>query len=303
MLKSICAVIVTYNRKELLLRNLNAVLMQEYPLDILIFDNCSTDGTKEYLTRNGIMDLESVHYHQADTNLGGAGGFSQGMKIAYEKGFDMIWLMDDDGYCYDSNTLKKLIARIPDGCDEYILNSTVICNDKRTLTFGFENIGTYEQLKKVSRDGVYDGYINPFNGTLITKECINKIGFPKGEFFIYGDEHEYMLRAKKNGILVRTVLDSLYFHPVNRKIQYHRVWRYDIPIKNEPVWKTFCDVRNSIYITRHYDNYKMLLIKIYIVIVSAMIKDNKKNVYLKYTLLGIWDGLRAKFDRPIMFDK
>ena len=47
----ICAVVVTYNRKELLLRNISSLLSQTYPLDILIYDNASTDGTYDFLVQ------------------------------------------------------------------------------------------------------------------------------------------------------------------------------------------------------------------------------------------------------------
>lgn len=299
----ICAVVVTFNRKELLLRNLNAVLSQTYPADILVFDNHSTDGTESYLRDNGILSLENLHYHYSDCNLGGAGGFCGGMKIAYDLGYDMVWLMDDDGYCLQQDTLQKLIDCVPDEPAPFILNSTVVCDEKNTLTFGFLDITTYEQLKEKADGDIYRGYINPFNSTLVSRRCIEAIGFPKGEFFLYGDEHEYMLRAKKNNIDVITVVNSLYYHPVNRKIEYKRIWKYDIPNKQEPVWKTFCDTRNNIYITRKYNGWKILLIRIFVSVAAAFLKKEKKLTYIKYTCLGIMDGFREKFDRPIMFDK
>lgn len=303
MKNRICVVVVTYNRKELLLRNIRATLSQTVPVDILIFDNHSTDGTQEFLNENRVLVLPNVHYFFNDVNIGGAGGFCEGAKIAYNMGFDLMWLMDDDGYCYNSNTLQSLIEAIPTEQNQFILNPTVICDDECTLTFGFLDVNTYAQLQSKATGNVYDGYINPFNGTLISRACIDNIGFPKGEFFIYGDEHEYMLRAKKNNVLVRTVVNSLYFHPVNRRIEYHRIWRYDIPLKEEPVWKTFCDVRNNIYITRYYGGWKMLLVKIFVSIFTVTKKKTRKLIYLKYTLLAILDGLCENFSRPIMFDK
>jgi rhamnopyranosyl-N-acetylglucosaminyl-diphospho-decaprenol beta-1,3/1,4-galactofuranosyltransferase len=299
----ICVLVVTYNRKDLLLRNLKATLSQTQSVDILIFDNHSNDGTEQFLNDNGILSLKNVHYHYNAVNSGGAGGFCEGMKKAYNMGFDLVWLMDDDGYCYNRETLQKLLEAIPEGREDFILNPAVICDDAKNLTFGFLDISTYDQLKETASGNVYDGYINPFDGTLISRTCMERIGFPKGEFFIYGDEHEYMLRAKKHNVLIRTVVDSLYYHPVNRKIESRRVWKYDIPLKDEPVWKTFCDTRNNIYITRHYSGWKMLLVKIFVSVSAAMLKKEKKSVYLKYTLLAIFDGLRENFSRPIMFNK
>ena len=48
------AVIVTYNRKELLEENIKALLDQSEKLNkIFIIDNNSTDGTKSYLEQKG----------------------------------------------------------------------------------------------------------------------------------------------------------------------------------------------------------------------------------------------------------
>ena len=297
----ICVVVVTYNRKDLLLRNLMATLSQSVGVDVLIYDNHSTDGTREYLRENGILDSENIHYFYSDKNLGGAGGFSNGMRMVYEKGYDYAWLMDDDGCCFNEYTLKNLLDVLPAKGNPCILNPAVVCNDNLDLTFGFYDISTYSQLLEGAAGGVYDGYINPFNGTLVSRECMDLIGFPKGEFFIYGDEHEYMLRALKNNVLVRTAVNSLYFHPVNRTIKHKNVWKFSVPIKDEPVWKTFCDTRNSIYISKHYESPKMLIIRVLTSLLAALHKTSRKTTYLRYVIIAISDGLRGKFDRPIMF--
>ena len=303
MNNKVCMIVVTYNRKSLLLRNLSAALAQNHPLDILVFDNHSSDGTFEYLYEKGVLPADNITYYRSDENLGGAGGFSAGLKKAYDMGYQYFWLMDDDGYCYDNNTLINLISRIPEETDTFIINSTVICNDCKKLTFGFLDIQTYEDLTSQSVNGVYDGYINPFNGTLISRGCIDRIGFPIGEFFLYGDEHEYMLRAQKNEVIVRTVVDSLYFHPVNRPITYRKIGRYTIPLKDEPVWKSFCDVRNSCYISKNYESRKMQIYRVLTYLITALNKPRKKGTYFYYTLLGIKDGLKGDLSRKPMFDK
>ena len=39
----------------------------------------------------------------------------------------------------------------------------------------------------------------PFNGVLVTRELVERIGLPREEFFIWGDDHEYRLRAERAG--------------------------------------------------------------------------------------------------------
>lgn len=121
---SVCGVVVTFNRKELLKDCLKALIEQTRPLDaILIVDNASTDNTPQILLEMGyiqqlppeknsepyktefmskIKNLENesikIIYIRMNENTGGAGGFHMGQKHAFELGYDWIWLMDDDGY-------------------------------------------------------------------------------------------------------------------------------------------------------------------------------------------------------------
>ena len=102
------AVIVTYNRKELLSQNIEMLLKQTMTVDsIIIVDNCSSDGTYEYLKNCG-WTTEPFLYLKTETNIGGAGGFYTGVKAAYEAGADWIVLMDDDGRMADEHTMEIL---------------------------------------------------------------------------------------------------------------------------------------------------------------------------------------------------
>ena len=103
-MSKICAIVVTYNRLELLKMTIERLLNQTRKLDeIIIINNASTDGTKEFL--DGMKDKVTVK--TLSKNLGGAGGFSEGIKFAYEKGHDYFWIMDDDTIA-ESNSLQVL---------------------------------------------------------------------------------------------------------------------------------------------------------------------------------------------------
>ena len=89
----IAAVIVTYNRKDKLLRCLEAVRGQKGAVqpDIIVVDNNSSDGT-EALVRNYIKEEPSgagkgrIIYRNLRHNSGGAGGFCYGIRKAAESG-------------------------------------------------------------------------------------------------------------------------------------------------------------------------------------------------------------------------
>ena len=56
----ICSVVVTYNRKELLIRNIKSIMSQSIKTDIIIYDNASTDGTYEFLEEKGILKNDNT---------------------------------------------------------------------------------------------------------------------------------------------------------------------------------------------------------------------------------------------------
>ena len=82
-MKDITAVVVTYNRKELLVRCIEHLRRQSVKLDsIIVVNNGSTDGTKEWLDNQA--DLAVIHQE----NVGGSGGFYRGIEHAYESGYE-----------------------------------------------------------------------------------------------------------------------------------------------------------------------------------------------------------------------
>ena len=84
--QNIAAVVVTYNRKELLEQCIKRILNQhDFFCDVLVVDNASTDGTAQWVQR--IQDSR-VHYRNTGANLGGAGGFHFGLQWAVKAGYD-----------------------------------------------------------------------------------------------------------------------------------------------------------------------------------------------------------------------
>lgn len=300
----ICAVIVTYNRKELLARNLNSLLLQDYPLDVLIYDNASTDGTENvvYEYKNKVSEGASIIYIKGEANIGGSGGFHYGEKEAVKRGYDYIWLMDDDGYCLRKDTLNMLVKNIKGKKD--IVNSYVTCNPENLEpTFGFVECNSREQIERKSTDGVYLGDGNPYNGTLVPRKCFEELGYTDKRFFIYGDEYEFILRTQRSGYVWKTVVDSLYYHPINRQLSSSiSIMGKSIVLKEQPVWKHYLEIRNDLYIKKMYFNKKFSIKTIFVVALTSILAKDKKLKRLYYGLLAVMDAYGDNFDRPIMFN-
>ena len=123
MSEKVAAVVVTYNRLELLKKVIDGLRNQTYKLDkIIVVNNASTDGTSQWLSSQG--DLEFIN----QDNLGSSGGQYSGSVFAYQNGYDWIWQMDDDvvadKYCLENlfkfaeENLVKAI-RIEDKLERY----------------------------------------------------------------------------------------------------------------------------------------------------------------------------------------
>ena len=76
----VVAIVVTYNRCELLRECIEHLKKSEYQADILIVDNASTDGTAQMVSE--YVNNMDVFYTNTGANIGGAGGFNYGIKRA-----------------------------------------------------------------------------------------------------------------------------------------------------------------------------------------------------------------------------
>ena len=249
MINNISTVIVTYNRKELLVKCIHAVLNQTLlPNRVYIVDNASTDGTKEILEKEGLLDKNvngvAIHYERLPNNSGGAGGFYAGMKLAHGDGADAVWMMDDDEDC-----LKNLIPYL----SEYDYISPLVIDLEDEKMMAFEGCSVPAFLKR-EKDGIVKGCANPFNGILYSKRLIDTVGYPKKEMFIWGDEINYDLRAKQKGFTPIMVVKAIHRHPLNRQ-RYVRYLGQHLMVVPEQDWKLFCYLRNKTYNAISFSGY------------------------------------------------
>ncbi len=129
----VCAAIPTCNRSSMLRRCLESVLGQtRVPDAIMVINNASADDTVAMLSER----FPQVACYTLPTNTGGAGAFHEAVKLGYERGFDWIWLMDDDGVP-DKRALENLLTasdQIPEG---RVFNSIVLEMDSERICFGY----------------------------------------------------------------------------------------------------------------------------------------------------------------------
>ena len=201
------AVVVTYNRRDLLVQCLGALQAQERAPDhVLVVDNASTDGTPD-LVREAFPWVE---LKVLPDNQGGAGGFHEGLKAAHAAGAEWIWLMDDDTIPRP-DTLKTLLeAREqvpPDAPDPLVLASKVVWEDGHIHPMnapGYER-NRVERLVAGCEHGLMPLRCATFVSLMVHRDAIDRHGLPLKHYFIWSDDIEYtarILRREDAGYLV-----------------------------------------------------------------------------------------------------
>lgn len=197
-MNKVAAIIVTYNRKRMLYKCIDSILNQKNAeCDIIIVDNSSTDGTRDYIS--DYLELDKIFYCNTEKNLGGAGGFHYGMRIALDMGYEYLWVMDDDTIPKEC-ALEELMRadKILEGKYGF-LSSAVLWKDGSYCKMNRQKIvrAAYKKVHLL-KESLIPIYQATFVSLLIKKEMIIKIGFPIKEFFIWGDDVEYTHRLSKD---------------------------------------------------------------------------------------------------------
>ena len=297
----LAAVIVTYNRKELLGNNIRMLLKQTLPFDrIFIVDNCSTDGTYDYLIQQGWMDEGPFVYVKTASNIGGAGGFYTGTKAAFEAGADWIVLMDDDGAAADERTFALLFQAAR---KLYAKNRKLFVNalvqQGELLSFKIDRMYSVEEALAAAREGIIEGAANPFNGTMLSRELVEAIGYPNPDFFIKGDEVNYKQRAFDAGAHVVTVVDARYIHP-RPDTQEKTVLGKKIPFFVEAPWKEYYAARNFTYMYKQKGQYKAIAFElIFVKLLSIVSMKCRKLVTVKMLFKGVCHGWKGKLGATV----
>lgn len=211
---TVFAVIVTYNRLELLKQCIEAVLNQTYKsLDVVIVDNASTDGTEEYI--KGLRNKRII-YINTGKNVGGAGGFHRGIKEAYLKGAKWVWIMDDD-VIPKEDALEKLMdaLKIVKPHKTSFLASCVYSPSGEAMNTPGVDLRSkngypfwYEYLDR----GLVKLNAATFVSILVNGDAVKKCGLPCSDFFIWGDDTEYTKRIYRNFGLAYLVGQSKVIH-------------------------------------------------------------------------------------------
>lgn len=239
------AVVVTFNRLELLRRTVGSLRQNKPITRIVVVNNGSTDGTAQWLDEQ--TDLCVVHQQ----NTGGSGGFYTGIDYAYKQGADWIWCMDDDVFPRP-DCLEQLLAEAHDAkvgilAPRRLMEGEIFCHDFQdyNLTNPFRSMYT-RRLRNEEVNAPVTVAGTAFEGPLIRREVVERIGLPNRDLFIFCDDTDYCLRTVRAGFTIRYVPAALMD---KQKFFSHDSWSER---NRKKKWKRFYQVRNSAYLNHRY---------------------------------------------------
>jgi GT2 family glycosyltransferase len=196
----VTAVVVTYNRRELLLESLAAVHAQTRSPDaVIVVDNASTDDTAAAVRKHH----PPVQLAELARNTGGAGGFAYGMALALAGGADLIWLLDDDTVPEPGALRAMLEARGHRAAQPPVLiASRVVWTDGRAHPMNTPRPKPF--MSTAERQAAGEAGCMPirsasFVSILVDAEACRRRGLPQAGYFLWNDDFEFTTRLLRGG--------------------------------------------------------------------------------------------------------
>jgi rhamnopyranosyl-N-acetylglucosaminyl-diphospho-decaprenol beta-1,3/1,4-galactofuranosyltransferase len=266
--QSVVAIIVTFNRPELLCESVTSLLRQTHPIThILIVDNASTPEASKKLLSAGLLPNPRIEMLRLSKNLGGAGGFAAGIQHALDKGCDWCWLMDDD-VSVEDRCLESLLrfaranvlmpARISEPFDNCHLPAVSL--DFKTPFRSYRKRRKLFSFRDASLQGALPSYEVEdiaFEGALIRCDVIRRAGLPRADFFIAYDDSEYACRLRYK------LREKILFIPaakIQRKSPYQESGlRFTLKHDRSPSWRAYYTTRNLMLLLKLYQENRAVI--------------------------------------------
>jgi GT2 family glycosyltransferase len=197
------ALVLTYNRKALLSRCLDAIAAQSRPPEeVIVLDNGSADGTADYLRKRAPLGNGHLSAYRVETNLGSAAGFDMLFRIAYRRGLDWLWCMDDD-VIPERSALQALMAAFADNfsCPEelgFLVSAAVSGTGEPSNVPEVDTRAGPLQCPSWA-DRLDRGLVKlrwaTFNSILIPRSSLLRVGGLAPDFQFAGEDVDFTLRV------------------------------------------------------------------------------------------------------------
>ncbi len=235
----VVAVVVAWNRRDLLIEVLEGLLSQTVPVtEIVVIDNASDDDSAEVArTRAPNADVLTLSH-----NTGGAGGFAVGAARALtDHNADWLWLMDDD--TIPTPTALEELLRGAEGERVVLAGSRVVWTDGQDHPMNTPRekpFVTRAERAAAAHAGTLAVRSSSFVSMLVRADIVRERGLPIADYFIWNDDFEFSTRILR-GMRGRYVPASVVVHKTKK------LGSTDV----DPGERFYYEVRNKLWMLLH----------------------------------------------------
>lgn len=266
--ETVAVVVVTFDRADLLTGMLDGLAaLDRAPDAVVVVDNHSSDHTPDVLAAElarGRLPLQVV---RTEENLGGAGGFHLGLRTAYAQGWDRFWLMDDD--VVPAPDCLSVLMAVDEDCLTSVREDSHgrLCEKAATrfdLTHPWvikpktgmvEDFGTREAMPElVEVENV------AFEGFMVRRDVVAEIGLPDPSYFIFYDDVDLAIRARRAGRRIWAVRDAV----LVRQLDFDQ--QHDLA-----GWKGFYMYRNLFVVHLRYGENVAVRMKPLLIVAAVLL--------------------------------
>ena len=213
-------IVLAWNNHEYTLDCLRSLTEQTLAHTVYVVDNASTDGTPEIIA----AQFPTAHVIVNDANIGFAGGNNVGMQAAFADGADAVLVLNND-----TTLAPDVLALLTDAKhihpDAGIISPAILfAQPPHNIWFAGATLNTLMGWSyHVHYNAPYESIakqIHPIVRTtgcamLITRECYTAIGGYDDDFFMYYEDVEYSLHARRAGFETYLVPEAVVYHHVS----------------------------------------------------------------------------------------
>jgi rhamnopyranosyl-N-acetylglucosaminyl-diphospho-decaprenol beta-1,3/1,4-galactofuranosyltransferase len=290
----IATVFATMDRAETAKSCVLALAAQSRPPEwVVVADNCSKDDTSGVLKSLENLPFELI-VHAMTENRGNAGGVEEAMELAFSKGADAVWILDDDSWPRPAALAELLVGE---------WDATVVRHplqiDPATGRFtwplqvangggGWRLAGATEELPQ----GPVVASRITWTGALIPREIREAVGPVNGELFIRGEDEEYPWRIEQAGFTQQAMTRSLMDHPGPRNVVHWKLFGKNFFFERGLAdWKLYYKVRNMVWLKRRQSGNRRALLMAAAYAFAAVVIDGPQRLpLLRRAVRDGWHG-------------
>lgn len=312
LLNKVAIIILNWNSYEDTYECLKSIENLDFKdFTVFLVDNNSQDNSFEKLKNAYAHKNEfnfNIEFIENNENLGFAGGNNQGIKKAYDQGYQYFWLLNNDTIV-EKSSLSALINVFKLDKDIGIVGSKILYYSTNKIWFAGGKINYFTGATK--HIGIKEEDLGQYNtlcevdyitgcSLCFSRSMLEKTGYMIEDYFLYYEETDWNIRAKKHGFKIVYTPES---------VVYHKVSASSGGIENPKPYTAYYDLRNAIvmikrtqkplnyYLTLLYSIYKAFkhLVKI------IVRKQDNKILRTKYIIRGLLDGINMRMGKhPVL---